>query len=1302
LALLLVATLSLTALWSSSALADSTVCNTGTGAGQCNGQRNIAVDRAAKRLYVADEKNNRIDVFDTETRAFVKAFGFGVKTGAAAFQVCESSCRAGVANGEAKPGEIEVPIGIAVDEDPASPSFHDVYVSELGGSLASGSGFHPRVQKLNPLAGAEEKGVEFVYALGKGVDKTSSGDICTAASGHTCGAAANSEAEGGFFTINEESFFVGVGSDGSLYVVDTLRPDQQSASRWRLQRFEGPGAQIVPQHVFFETSQGPAAGIAAVPSGNFWVIGAGFLQEYDTGGNQLKSISQTNPSPSGITTDASGDVFVVRSEGKEANITEFDSAGVPQRRFGYGRVETTPWGLAPDPSGESIFASEAQLSESENGKILAVDLPQNGPGGGMRPLVFPEACGASPLGNSSGTLRAQINPEGEPTTYHFELVSAEEFEATGFEHPTRVPALASEDPTLSGSPSQALPLFELEKASIETSALVPETGYRCRVVAENAEGKSTGPEGSFTSLPPLEIDSTFASSVEEEAATLNMEVDPLGISTSAYFQYVDAATYEKDIEELGSGHGFDHATKVPDEPIELGAGEEPSAASTKVSGLTPGTEYRYRVVATDIRINPREILGPTAAVRTRSSAEGILPDDRAYELVSPSQKAGADVAVPGHAGGLFAEENILRINASSGSSSSPKVTYTSWTSFGAAASSPSANQYISERTPDGWETANVSPFGFLVNALKPPYRGFSPDLERSAFVVDQPALTSEAQEGFQNLYLRDTQSGQIQALTVEEPQFKPSNNSSEDFCAGYGGASNDGSRAFFAANGAMAGAPEGTGFSLYEWSKESGLSLLSVLPNEEAAKPAEKSGFGAGSGLCSIDQRIIANAVSADGRTVFWTYGGKYSGANRPLFARLDGAETLELDQKQASAKGPSGEGTYWAATADGQKAFFSAPGKLTTSSEAAGQIYRFEPSASTGERLTDLTPGPVAPEVQGVIGASQDGSDLYFVAKGALTGEDEGPTGEKAETGANNLYLWHEGEGLRFIARLSGEEDSYDWEPIPQNLTARVSADGDLAFLSSAAEELSGYENHIFPGSACEPGLENSYIGDPYCPEAYLYDATANTLACASCNPTGQRPEGPAEVPNWSNPFEGPRYLSADGTRLFFESRDSLVGADENHQRDVYEYEQSGAGTCTSQSPTYAKASNGCLYLISSGRSEDDSYLIDASEEGEDVYFSTRQALVGWDENPDYDVYDAREGGGFAEPPLIRPICEGDACKPAPALPPPPGASPGTATFQGQPNQKGKPHGKKSHKHKRHVKQKKHKAKQKKGRSGR
>jgi len=226
---------------------------------------------------------------------------------------------------------------------------------------------------------------------------------------------------------------------------------------------------------------------------------------------------------------------------------------------------------------------------------------------------------------------------------------------------------------------------------------------------------------------------------------------------------------------------------------------------------------------------------------------------------------------------------------------------------------------------------------------------------------------------------------------------------------------------------------------------------------------------------------------------------------------------------------------------------------------------------------------------------------------------------------------------------------------------------------------------------------------------EVFLYDAAANggegKLVCASCNPSGARPHGvpynkpgtierslplaggagvwpgdqwlAANLPGWTEyrtccALYQSRYLSNSG-RLFFNSSDALVPQDTNGNEDVYQYEppQSveeapSSDTCTIQSPTYNPASEGCVDLISKGTSAEESAFLDASETGEDVFFLSAARLTPRDEDTALDVYDARVGGGEAEP--VKPVeCSGDACQ-APATPPN-DATPGSLTFHGAGN---------------------------------
>jgi len=110
----------------------------GPAAGQTNEPRAIALDEEAGLIYVTDQQNNRVDVFKTDG-SFLRAFGWGVADGTTpALQTCTTTCFKGI--GGSFPGQLVNPAGgagefsevlsIAVDNDPASPTQHDVYVTD--------------------------------------------------------------------------------------------------------------------------------------------------------------------------------------------------------------------------------------------------------------------------------------------------------------------------------------------------------------------------------------------------------------------------------------------------------------------------------------------------------------------------------------------------------------------------------------------------------------------------------------------------------------------------------------------------------------------------------------------------------------------------------------------------------------------------------------------------------------------------------------------------------------------------------------------------------------------------------------------------------------------------------------------------------------------------------------------------------------------------------------------------------------------------------------------------------------------
>jgi RHS repeat-associated protein len=84
----------------------------GAGAGQFKFPFGVAINKSTGNIYVSDRENFRVQEFSS-TGTFIRMFGYGVSDGAEKFEVCTSSCRAGVKGGKA--GQFTFPDGVAID-----------------------------------------------------------------------------------------------------------------------------------------------------------------------------------------------------------------------------------------------------------------------------------------------------------------------------------------------------------------------------------------------------------------------------------------------------------------------------------------------------------------------------------------------------------------------------------------------------------------------------------------------------------------------------------------------------------------------------------------------------------------------------------------------------------------------------------------------------------------------------------------------------------------------------------------------------------------------------------------------------------------------------------------------------------------------------------------------------------------------------------------------------------------------------------------------------------------------------------
>jgi hypothetical protein len=1239
------ATMLLAALFAAPAqAAPVTIAEFGKKAGQVWGPQGAALHRASGDLYIADRNNFRIDKFDSDGN-FLLAWGFGVADGTTpAPQTCgpeatppTSTCFSATSGAGA--GSV-APEGVAVDQSSGA-----VYVSE-GISRW-------RVSKFTPAG-------EFVFMVGRNVNETKVAEggatqaeknICTAASGDTCGAGEAGAGPNEFSAVIGENQFgltsVAVDSAGVVWVGSVDRLSSFDASG-------APGAEIALP------GAGLTQSLAFDSADNFYVISESLagVRKLEAGtGAPLETLDEAN-NPRTVTLDEDDNVYV-GDETSPYRFKVYNPAGEQTAQFGAGQVIGAPGAgnegggnaLAVDKETGTLYAASSSTSEAES-VVQAFPLPEPGP--------LPENQHVTDLLPTTVTLAADLNPEGNETTYHFEYGTSDSY---GQSTPTL---------TLPGTG------FDSEAVEADLEELIPETTYHFRLVATNhckpaeplVECTVAGPDTTFTTLPAVGIEAQWATDVTATSAVLHAELDPLGVAAQWWIEY-------------GTSESYGQSTAEGSLPATFGE----IAVSTPFINLTPGTTYHYRFAARDERDGTTyTVHGADKTFITQASALGFeLADDRAWEMVSPPSKFGALITLPSEGQiQAAADGNAL-----------------AYLSAGSIEAAPEGNRVLEASSAlarrdgaGGWHSRDITPPHTTVTPVPIgngfEYKLFSPDLERALFEQrDTEPLSAEASE--RTPYLREnTEPGNYTPLVSGKEGFAnvpPGTVFGGDptsFLGAVGivGASPDLSHVVLRARVALAAGADANG-SLYEW--EAGqLQQVSALPaGEGGATVGAKLGSGSAS---------VRKAISDDGSRVFWSTPA--SGNPNALYVRdIDREETVRLDIVEP---GSLGEGAanpvFQGANAEGTVAFFTDSHQLTEDANEKGRdLYRCEVTVEGGELGCDLTNltaetggAKESAEVQGLAsGMSDDATRVYFVARGVLDSQPNG-MGEGAVPGQPNLYLWREGGGTHFIATLS-EEDENDWGSPNLNayeISAAASPSGRyLSFMSQRS--LTGYDNR--DAKTDEPNQE-----------VFRYDAAADELICASCNPSGASPVGllgdgnsksdplgiwvgrslaavlPEAIGNLgisAPPLHRPRAVHDNG-RLFFNAADALVPADSNGNWDVYQYEPTGTGDCTTSSggASISRSAGGCVSLISSGTSEEESAFLDASVGGDDVFFLTSAQLSVTDEDEEVDVYDARVNG---IPATLAPNaeCLGEACQPAANAPNDP--TPASASFKGAGNQK-------------------------------
>jgi hypothetical protein len=858
---------------------------------------------------------------------------------------------------------------------------------------------------------------------------------------------------------------------------------------------------------------------------------------------------------------------------------------------------------------------------------------------------------ANPIDDTTAALNGLVYPnELQFTECKFEYGLAGH---KGFESEVAcTPAAASISPgTLSENVSAAL------------SGLQVNSVYRFRLSATNSAGTIRGAVLTFkTGGAPL-IENVRASNADQSSVTIEADINPQGSPAGYYFEWGPTSSY---------------GNRVPAAETQVGSGSSPVHVSARLTGLDGASTYHYRVVASSER-------GPAASVDHELETLNAcgLPEGRCLELVSPRDIG--PVAIPGEFSGSL--EVHFQAASRPGAFAYTAETGAPDATKGAEVTSRAL------RGADGWASTQLSPPLTARNettnggSSSSEWGALSEELSCGVLTSNQP-LTSDPgirlalETGGVDLF-RQNPDGTYTAISSLPPENPEAENGIVS-AFNVDGISQNCGKVIFTTGYRYPGveAAGAFGFPVYEWD-EGDLRGLSYVPAP-----------GGGEVLVDALTENYTGAVSADGSRVDFTAARATSpnpeeiGAEG-VFVRENGDLTRDVSESETSV--PDRGAVFQDASSDGSRVFFTANAGLTAESSPEGQdLYEYDLET---ESLTDLSVGEEegGAAVVGLIGASDDGTHVYFLARGQLVAGFGGTFAENeaekrysvySEAGGEIAYVGAVREGYPRHNTLGQAFEEGQWRELLFNRsqTARISPEGQYLLFESSLD-LTGYES----GNGVR--------------EAYLFnaDATTEPLVCVSCRQDGKpsaSPGGNRRVSAAENPFTAtyaPRSLVVRSGRpiVFFDSFDELAPGGVDRSNSVYEWTHGQVFHIATEPPglnVVKEEENGLRELAR---------FVGASADGTDLYFLTPQTMTWEDGDNRNSIYDARIGGGFAEPAPAAAPCDATAegACPGPGESKAAAPSPASAGFVGPGNPKQKHHKKRHHKQK-HHKQKHHKKK--------
>jgi hypothetical protein len=185
-------------------------------------------------------------------------------------------------------------------------------------------------------------------------------------------------------------------------------------------------------------------------------------------------------------------------------------------------------------------------------------------------------------GTTRATLAGRVNGENLPATFRFEWDSAVSQWCTSNGATGEAAHTTTEQPL-------GVTDTDVHAVAQQITGLSGGTGYCYRLSARNPAGSSHGGVAGFTTTTPgtgggggaaPAVTTAAATEITATAATLHGTLNPNGSATAYHFDYGRDAAY-----------GSETATQ------DAGAGGDVIPVAAPVTGLTPSTEYHFRLVA---------------------------------------------------------------------------------------------------------------------------------------------------------------------------------------------------------------------------------------------------------------------------------------------------------------------------------------------------------------------------------------------------------------------------------------------------------------------------------------------------------------------------------------------------------------------------------------------------------------------------------------------------------------------------------------------------------------------------------